>query len=167
MKKFLGWAAVFIIVVGGGILAFWPVDFWRLYDADWNALALTNAENYCAGAEGMANGFKRDDTRTKDCTKNSARDNETPSITSSSKWACEGVTSTGLFPGGVYDCMRVVEDNNLWLLEGGGITYRWNDQRPRPAPLDEGVLDKKPRGNRSDDIAPSFSNTGEEGEETE
>jgi len=162
MKRFAGWAAVFIIVVGGGILAFWPVNHWRLYDADWNPLALTNAENYCAGAEGMVNGFKRDDRKTKECTENSVRNNTIPSITNSSRWACEGVISTGRFPGTVYDCMHVFDANQLWLLEGGGITVKWNDERPRPVPLDEGVLDKEPRGNRSDDIAPSFSTRGEE-----
>ncbi len=112
----------------------------------------------------MVNGFKRDDRKTKECIENSPRDNTVPSIANSTRWACEGVVSTKQWQGSIYDCLVVFEANQLWLLEGGGFTFKWNDERPRPVPLDEGVLEKEPRGNRSDDIDPSFSST--EGEET-
>jgi hypothetical protein len=155
MKRFLAWTVVVVFVVGGAVLTFWPVSFWRLYDADWNALALTSAENYCAGAEGMRNGFDRDDRKTKECTMNSDRDNETPSIAQSVKWGCEGVVSSGQFQGSVWDCQLIFEDNGLWLLEGGGFTYEWNDERPRPKPLDEGIITVPSRGsNRSQGVDP-------------
>lgn len=155
MKKFLGWLVVFVLVVGGAVLSFWNVNHWRLYDADWNPLALTNAENYCAGAEGMRNGFDRDDRKTKECTINSDRDNETPSIAQSVNWGCEGIVSSGRFQGGVWDCMLIFEDNGLWLLEGGGFTFKWNNERPRPKPLDEGIITVPSRGsNRSQGVDP-------------
>ncbi len=156
MKKILTWIVVWSFIIGGGIIAFWQVETWRLYDADWNALAMTNAENYCAGSNGMLNGFKKDDKLTKDCTANSARDNTTPSITYSPKWACEGIRSAG-WDGSQYDCEFIFNQNGIWLLQGGGITMKWNDQRPRPEPIDEGVIENEKRGNRSDGIAPSFS----------
>ena len=155
MKKFAGWTVVFVLVVGGGILAFWQVNHWRLYDADWNALALTSAENYCAGVEGMRNGFDRQDKKTINCIENSERDNETPSITESVKWACEGILSSGRFQGSARSCQLIFEDNSLWLLEGGGFTSKWNDERPRPKPLDEGIINTPGRGdNRSQGVDP-------------
>ncbi len=168
MKKFLGWIAVFVLIVGGAVLAFWPVNHWRLYDADWQPLALTNAENYCAGAQGMKNGFDRDDKLTKECTENSSRDNVTPSIANSPQWACEGVVSSGQFNGSIHACVQILHNNSFWLIAGGGLTFAWNDERPRPQPIDEGVLDSdtKPRGNRSDGVDPSFTDN-DEGEEEE
>jgi hypothetical protein len=40
-------------------------------------------------------------------------------------------------------------------LEGGGFTYEWNDERPRPKPLDEGIINVPSRGsNRSQGVDP-------------
>ena len=49
MKKFLTYTLAVMLVVGGAIAVNWPVNTWRLYDGNWQPLAMTEAESYCAG----------------------------------------------------------------------------------------------------------------------
>jgi hypothetical protein len=168
MKKFLTWAVIILIVVGGAIAVAWPVARWRLYDANLAPLAMTEAENYCSGFAGINNKFERNDPDVKKCEESTTRDNETPSIASSVKWACQGVIGGG-WPGTLAACQSIFESNNLWLIKGGGLTFEWNDAHPRPKAIQEGVLEEEPtRGeNRASGIEPSYyAPNGADGEET-
>jgi len=155
MKKFAAWFAVIVLVVGGGVATFWPIDFWRLFDANQRPLALTEAENWCAGNVGMANTrFKENDPAVLRCIEQSGRDNEHPSIANSVHWACLGIVQAG-WDGIVLQCEDIFASNQMWMLLGGAFTNQWSDAYPRPVPLDEGVLEEPDtRENRSTGVSP-------------
>ena len=157
MKKFLGWTLVLALVVGGALAAFWPISgpaAWRLYDENWKPLALTEAENWCAGSVGINDGFVDQNADVLKCVRDTDLDNEQPSINMSITWACEGIVAGG-WDGTVGNCKNIFETGNLWLLIGGGITSDWNDARPRPTETDENLLeDEQTRENRTSGIKP-------------
>jgi len=157
MKKFALWLGIVALVVGGGIATFWPIDFWRLFDANQRPLAMTEAENWCAGYHGMlSKRFAEGDPAVARCMETTAYDNETPSIANSILWACKGIVATG-WNGLVIQCQDIFEANQMWMLAGGGFTAEWSDAYPRPVPLDEGVIEEpNTRGNRSEGVAPSY-----------
>ena len=140
MRKLLIRVGIAAFIVVGAMLVFWPVNFWRLYDANLRPLALTHAENYCVGFGGIQDGFQFDSAIVKTCMDISELDNETPSISQSIHWGCLGVVSGG-WGGAVHDCEKIFEARQFWFVQGGGITDNWNDAHPRPQPIDEGVLD--------------------------
>ncbi len=162
MKKIATWIATFALVVGGGIAVFWPIDFWRLFDANLRPLALTHAENYCAGTVGIAEGFKFDSIMVERCLNNTSLDNETPSIAKSVRWACQGIVQGG-WAGSVGECINIFEANQMWTVATGGLTMSWNDAHPRPRAIDEGVIEKeKTRDNRATGVNPYGYGTQED-----
>jgi hypothetical protein len=163
MKKILVWVALVLLVVGGAVAVVWPVEHWRLYDANQKPLALTERENYCAGLVGLETGFKEESDKALDCLETNTKDNTTPSIAKSTGWACDGILNGGW--GGTHEfCLEIFEINEYWLLATGGLTFEWNDAHPRPKAIDEGVIvdDEPTRENRSSGVVPDYTNTGEE-----
>lgn len=149
--KFLTWTAVVLLVVGGAVAVMWPVETWRLYDENWQPLALTHAENHCAG-EILGGNFenKTNDPRVDECVATSHLDNETPNVASSVGWFCEGIASatTSL---GVADCVSQVESLDIWGLQHGGYTWEWNDANPRPVAAYEDIRSPSPDQSRTGD----------------
>lgn len=170
MKKLLGWTLVLVLVVGGALAAFWPISgpaAWRLYDENWKPLALTEAENWCAGSVGINDGFTERNPAVSRCVKDTDLDNEFPSITNSMKWACQGILIGG-WNGTTSQCLNIFKNGELWLLVGGGMTSDWNDERSRPVELDNNLLeDEQTRENRTSGIAPLNEETSEETQEEE
>ncbi len=152
MKRVLGWVAVFILVVGGGIVTFWPVDTWRLYDANWQPLALTQAESYCAGKVLAENNYsnKANDKDVDVCVKESKFDNTVPNVGKALKWACEGIRSVD-YSWTAADCIGTFDNYQFWLMQHGGYTWNWNDQNPRPNVAYSNIREA-PRGERDSNI---------------
>ena len=114
---------------------------------------MTEAENHCAGYVGMSNNrFREDDPAVQRCMDTTQKDNTEHSIANSVLWACTGIVESG-WDGLVLQCQDIFEQNQLWMLVGGGFTTKWSDAYPRPVPLDEGVIVAPPtRSNRSSDV---------------
>ena len=149
MKRILGWVAVFILVVGGAIVTFWPVATWRLYDANWQPLALTQAESYCVGQVLVKNAYanKQGDSEVDDCVKASTLDT-VPDVARALHWGCEGIRS--LDPAWTQaDCLDALDRYEFWFLLHGGWTWGWNDQNPRPNVAYINIREA-PRGSRND-----------------
>ena len=170
MKKLLGWTLVLALVVGGALAAFWPISgpaAWRLYDENWRPLALTEAENWCAGSVGINDGFTEHNSTVLQCVEDTNLDNEFPSITNSIGWACQGIRDGG-WGGSTVQCRKIFQNGELWLLVGGGMTSDWNDERSRPVELDKNLLeDERTRENRTSGIEPLSEETQEEEQEEE
>lgn len=173
MKKFLTWTAIVVLVIGGGILTFWPVDTWRLYDANQQPLVMTEAESYCAGVVGFANGFEERDPNVAACIKfqvaSGEKDNTVPDVGKAPMWMCDGVRAAG-FAGGPWLCLDILEYNQLWMIVTGGLTTSWNDAHPRPTAIDSGNIqdaERAPRENRSTGIQPRINEPPSETEEAE
>ena len=150
MKRILAWVAVFVLVLGGAVAIYWPVPLWRMYDANWQPLAMTQAESYCAGKVLAQNGYsnKANDKEVDQCVKDSEWDNTTPDVGKALKWACEGILSTD--PAwSITDCIGTFDSNSFWLMLHGGYTWRWNDQNPRPNTAYSNIREA-PRGERND-----------------
>ena len=149
MKRILGWVAVFILVVGGAIVTFWPVPTWRLYDANWQPLAMTQAESYCVGkvlAENSYNNTKDNPTVDR-CVAESKMDNTVPHVEKAMQWGCEGIRSVDS-SWSQTDCLEAFENWDMWLLQHGGYTWAWNDQNPRPNVAYSNIREA-PRGERN------------------
>lgn len=150
MKRVLGWVVVFVLVVGGATATFWPVPTWRLYDANWQPLVMTEAESYCVGRVLAENGFNntQNDPKVKACIEESVLDNATPNISKAIMWACQGIKSVD--PSwSLTDCGNSVYGFNIWFLLHGGYTRSWNDQNPRPDAAYSNIREA-PRGERND-----------------
>lgn len=131
-KRFFVWVAVVALVVGGGIAVFWPIDHWRLYDANLQPLALTEQEAYCTGFVGINAGFKEHDPDVKQCHDGEGEDMGTePSIANTPGWTCRGILDGG-WPGSEDDCIGILEGYDLWPLLEGGLAMDWNEAHPRP-----------------------------------
>lgn len=139
MKRILSITGGIALVVGMGIVVFWPINFWRLFDDNLRPLALTQAENYCAGFHGINNQFAYNDPDVATCIASGDYDNETPSVADSVMWGCQGIVAGG-WPGSVNDCADIFERDQLWLLLNGGITLAWSEAYPRPKPIGQGAL---------------------------
>ncbi len=154
MKKFMIWVGVISFVVGLGLLVFWPISgptAWRQYDMNWQPLALTEAENYCAGKVGINNGFAHNSKDVADCIERSTLDNTQPSVSRSITWACVGIKAGG-YKGTISQCTKILDNADIWLLVSGGFTAAWNDVRPRPTVANQDLLgDELDRENRADD----------------
>ena len=150
MKRILGWIAVVILVVGGGIATFWPVPTWRLYDANWQPLALTQAEAYCVGQVLAKNGYanKQDDSEVDACVTDSKLDNTLPDVGKAMKWGCDGIRSVDS-SWSQTECLAAFDSYDMWLLLHGGYTWAWNDQNPRPNVAYSNIREA-PRGERND-----------------
>lgn len=133
MRKFLLYFAGFALVVGGFIAVMWPVPNWRLYDANWRPLAMTQAESFCAGllfGERMTN--EQDHEWMVDCIANSSYEH-TPSVANSPAWGCQGLLSTPYGAGWpLEDCLAAMEAAEVWWLLDGGYTMEWNSGNKRP-----------------------------------
>ena len=149
MKRVAAYAAALLVVVGGGVAVFWPLNFWRLFDANLRPLALTEAENYCTGFHGFQVGWAEHDKAVDECEREGTFDNATPSVANSVEWVCRGIVAGGWVGGTVSDCENIFERDQLWAIKGGGITWEWSDAWPRPVSIG-GTL-----------IPPSDSRTGE------
>jgi len=163
MKKLAAYVGALLLVVGGAVAAFWPINFWRLYDANLRPLALTHAENYCAGFHGFAAGFPEHDPAVTDCENSGPYDNVTPSVANSVQWACQGIVAGG-WGGMVSDCELIFEQDQLWLVQGGGITRSWNDAWPRPRPIGGSIvpMDDSRTGSRDGFSRDDTTRQGEE-----
>jgi hypothetical protein len=152
MKKFWIWMGVLLFVVGLGVVTFWNVPTWRLYDKDWRPLAMTHAENYCSAKIGLDRSFMEDDPKVKACMEDSHLNNTIPSIAKSTDWACSGIRDAGLSLS-LAACRDIIEGNQLWMIAGGGLAskWSWSDSHPRPESIQEGVLPSDTRTNRGGD----------------
>lgn len=161
MKRILTWTATILLAVGGLILAFWPVQTWRLYDANWNPLAMTHAESWCMGRIAAENNYinSKDDPRVDQCVLESNFDNTIPSIGKAIRWGCVGSVSADS-GWSVSDCIRTVEAWDVWFLQHGGWTWEWNDAHPRPVVAYSDIRNA-PRGERDDSIRDSGGRFGE------
>jgi hypothetical protein len=132
VKTLSVWALVVVVVVGGGVFVTWPMETWRRYDKNWQALAMTHAENHCAGQVLADNGFnnKLDDPAVDACVAASKLDNTTPNVAQSVGWFCQGIASS--YPLSVSECVGQVEGLQIWGLQHGGYTWDWSDNNPRP-----------------------------------
>lgn len=150
MKKFLVGALVFAIVVGGFIIVTLDVPKWRLYDRQWRPLAMTQAENYCAGILTATAAEERPEEQAECIAENDHLDNITPNLAMSVQWGCEGLYVAAEYP--VQDCKDAVEVHQVWFLQHGGYTVEWAEsganQRPNVAKVD---ITKAPRGERTDE----------------
>ena len=162
MKKFMIWLGVVVFVIGLGVVTFWDVPQWRLYTQNWEPLAMTHAENYCTGKIGISTRFIPNDPAVDHCEETSGKDNIIPSIANSEEWACEGVLAGG-YAIGIRDCIDILQQNQLWMLVGGGIATResWSDTHPRPEAIQEGVLPDSTRSNRGGVTEPNLDRQGE------
>ena len=158
MKKFIIRLGVVVFVVGMGLLVFWPISgpaAWRQYDMNWQPLALTEAENWCAGNIGINNGFKKNSKEIADCIERSTLDNEQPSVSRSLAWACTGIVDGG-YRGSIIKCKNLIDKSELWLIVSGGFTSAWDDTRPRPVVTNQDLLedewDRENRANSDEDI---------------
>lgn len=122
-------AVMFLLTLG--VVVFWNVNHWRLYDDLWQPLALTHAENYCSGRSVASDNYSKDTDIQPGCIEESGFDNTTPSINQSAWWGCEGVHAEDpSFP--VNECVNQVKDAKIWFLLDGGWTRSWSDARPYP-----------------------------------
>lgn len=150
MRRVLGWVAVFILVVGGATVTFWPVPTWRLYDANWQPLAMTQAEAYCVGQILAGNGYNniKDDREVDGCVAGSKLDNAIPDVGRVAYWGCDGIRSIDS-SWSQTDCLATFIDLDIWFLQHGGYTWAWNDQNPRPNVAYSNIREA-PRGERND-----------------
>lgn len=148
MKKVAIWIAVFALVVGGGIAVLWDVPNWRLYDANWRALAMTEAESYCAGlllGEGKAGYDDPNPEEAALCWENTSKDNTMPQISKVVEWGCQGLLAAVEW--NLADCIAAVESNDIWWLRDGGFTASWNSGNSRPNVVTDDIR-QAPRGGR-------------------
>ena len=142
MKRLATWFAVVFIVVAGGIATFYPVDFFRLFDANQKPLVMTELESYCVAFVGMTSNFKDNNPVVGRCmvALDGRKDNTEHNIALATNWMCDGVIAAG-FQGGHGLCLRILESNSLWMITTGGLTQEWNDAHPRPTAIAAGQLD--------------------------
>lgn len=163
MVKRIGvWAVTFLLVVGGGIATFWDVDFWRLFDANQQPLAMTETEAWCAGSWGMKHNFRVRDSSVAECIKITDNKGTEPNVGKTTAWTCTGIISAG-WNGTRSACVEIIENNNMWIMLTGGFTTEWNQAHPRPKPQGGEILDAPPtRGsNRSTGIVPGLGDGAE------
>ena len=163
MKRLFIWAGVLLFVIGMGVATFWNVPTWRLYTADWQPLAMTNAENYCTAVVGLNARFAPDNPDVQRCKDTTVRDNIVPDLNMSVTWACEGVKAAG-WQGTMTKCHDIFLQAQLWMLVDGGLAdaSSWSDSHPRPVTIEEVLSD--PRSNRAGDDESTSPQPLEEGE---
>lgn len=150
MKRFATWTLVWITIIGMGVAVFWPVETWRLYDKNWQPLAMTQAENWCTGVQIGTGNFenKLNDPSVADCVADSKLDNEKPSITNSQIWFCQGINSI-IADFTVDACVKTVRDYKIWGLLHGGFTFEWADSgNTYPEIAYDNIKQAPPRGER-------------------
>lgn len=152
MKKILIKLAIVLLVVGGTVLVSWPTIQWRLYDAEWQPLAMTKAESFCAGMILAERGFINlpNDIEVDKCVANSKHDNTTPNLGMAVRWGCTGVQAVdSSYP--IEACLEAIEYYQLWFLQHGGYTWNWNDGHKRPVIAFTNIREA-PRGERNNNI---------------
>lgn len=152
MKKALVWLSIWAFVIGGAAAVLWDVPKWRLYDANWEPLAMTQAESWCSGkllGEREVNFEKRAPALMKQCIADSELDNTTPNIANSVRWSCEGINAAVEWDMKV--CVDTVEAYEVWFLANGGITNTWDSGNSRPEVITDDITKAPPRGERTDD----------------
>ena len=132
MKRLFTKILVVLATIALGVVVFWNVNFWRMYDAHWQPLAMTQAEAYCVGlALGEHNVQNIQDDKTVDaCVATSKLDNTTPDLASVPLLACKALAETLAWP--QEECLNAVEAADIWFLQHGGYTWEWNDSNKRP-----------------------------------
>ena len=148
MKRILIWIALVTFAIGAAVVVFWPVSNWRLYDENWNPLALTEAESWCAGEILARNKFanKRDDPQVDACVVNSSKNNTVPDVVKAQGWQCSAMVS--VVPEWGYDnCLATLQSYKIWLLQHGGYTMDWNTSNPYPDIVQYNIS-QAPRGER-------------------
>jgi hypothetical protein len=151
MKRILGISAAILLVVGGLVAVLWPVETWRMYDANWKPLAMTEAEAYCAGfVLGEGNFTNKENPEGMEvCYTSSKYDNTVPRIGVAVRRFCEGLFATVGYPVG--ECENAVNGYDLWPLAVGGYTWEWNDSNPRPQIVQSDLGNAPRREGRNDD----------------
>lgn len=147
MKRLLIRVLAGAFVIGGFVAVLWPVPTWRLYDANWQPLAMTQAEAWCAGwTMGNAQANKQDPAAMKDCMEtHDELDNEIHGIATIIRQGCLGFgASSGFDPNA---CEAIIESNGIWWLRDGGFTLAWNETNPRPQVIQVSIQNA-PRGER-------------------
>jgi len=146
------WVAGIALIVGGFIVITADVPMWRLYDKNWNPLAMTEAENYCVGQVLGKNALNntKDDPEVAACVAASRMDNATPNIAMSIEWGCKGIYST--YPDFLVDeCKSQIEEGDLWFLQHGGYTWEWSESGSNKRPVaSHSNIGQPPRGERND-----------------
>lgn len=157
MKRLLVGFIIVLLVVGGGLAVFWPINFWRLFDANMQPLALTEAEAFCVGLHGPETRWREHNPAVAQCITESDK-GTVPNISQTPSWFCEGVRKAGLQIS-LLECISIVDSQQLWPLLEGGLTVEWNAAHPRPS-VPEQVLEtpsrrgERPSENRSDPVVP-------------
>lgn len=151
MKRLLIKIAAILFIVAGLIAVLWPVPTWRLYDGNWQALAMTHAENFCAG-QGIVNDSGAINNNINDpavdaCIAASEL-GDTPSVAHSQRWFCEGIQSK---LSGFTNCLNQVQQYQIWGLAHGGFTREWNDSNSYPQIIDYDITQAPRRAGRQDD----------------
>lgn len=141
----------FILIVGGLVAVLWPVQTWRMYDANWRPLAMTHAESYCAGTTLAEGDFinRPYPNEMKDCLKDSKLDNTIPNIGKAVNWACRGIQAVNGWM--ILLCEATVEAYGLWFLTEGGYTFEWDDVNHRPEAYRFNIKTAPPRDQRDID----------------
>lgn len=162
MKRILIKVLVFVFIVGGLAAVLWPVDNWRMYDANWKPLAMTDAEGYCAGYLLGESGFNnsQDVEAMAACiTTNDQKDNTTPNVGIVIRSFCNGISLTAGMP--QQDCEDIIEGYEIWPLMNGGYTWEWNDTNARPQVVQSNISQAPRRDGRTDDIRNETGRLGE------
>ncbi len=162
MKRTLIKIGAVLFVIAGLVAVLWPVDNWRLYDANWKPLAMTEAEGYCAGyllGDGGFNNTEDKEGMAACIAENEGLENDTPSIGIVVKSFCNGLAVTAGLPHN--ECMDITEGYDIWPLQYGGYTWEWNDTNARPEVVQSDISQAPRRDGRTDDIRNETGRLGE------
>ena len=155
MKQFTLRLLAFVLIIGGAVAVFWPVNFTRLFDANMQPLALSEVESYCVGFVGLTSSFKTDDKDVTACRTEYAVLGSVADVANAPRWFCTGLVSGG-WDGTTEQCIDILDGNELWPLLNGGITAEWNDAHPRPSIPSQVIVDP----GRSDNLRDDSTNRG-------
>ena len=151
MRRFLIKVGAVLFAIAGLVAILWPVNNWRMYDANWAPLAMTDAESYCSGwVLGDTNFVNKENKQAiQDCLDRVEYDNTQPHIGASVQLACIGLFETQAWP--VNDCVQLIEGYEVWFLQWGGYTWEWNDAHPRPQVYKTNIVEAPSREDRAED----------------
>lgn len=151
MKKILIKIGVIAFIIGGLVAVLWPVDTWRMYDANWQPLAMTESEAFCAGFLLGDSGFNnvQDEEGMQVCMERFDDKSDTPSVGIVISAFCDGLWVSAGFP--KTDCEDVTEGYEIWPLQHGGYTWEWNDTNSRPEVVQSNISQAPRREGRDED----------------
>lgn len=162
MKRILIKIGVLVFIIGGLVAVLWPVDTWRMYDANWQPLAMTEAEAWCAGnLLGASNFNNSEDIEGMEACFEAHEDldNVSPRIGAVIVKFCSGLATTSDIP--APECVDIIEGYEMWPLQYGGYTWQWNDTNPRPEIVQSDISNAPRREGRTDDNRNETGRIGE------